>query len=74
MTDIIPTPTDDRIMRLRDVEIVTGLSRSTIYALAQRGEFPPPRRLTSRASGWLASEVTRWLADRPPSIATQRSA
>ncbi|MBX5461805.1 MAG: AlpA family transcriptional regulator [Steroidobacteraceae bacterium] len=73
MTDI-PTHADDRVLRLRDVEAATGLSRSTIYALAQRGEFPAPRRLTPRASGWLASEVQRWLADRPPSITARRSA
>lgn len=52
------------IYRLRDVQRLTGLSRSQIYALASRGSFPRPIKLSERASGWLSSEVEQWIADR----------
>ena len=35
----------DRMMRLPDVEYVTGLRRRTLKRMAQRGEFPAPKQL-----------------------------
>lgn len=58
-----PVPTET-ILRLRDVRRRVGLSRSTIYALAARGEFPAPVKLGARAAGWLESEVAAWIVGR----------
>ncbi len=55
---------DDPILRLPDVEIQTGLKKSTIYALVKKGEFPPPINLGRRASGWLLSEINQWKQQR----------
>jgi prophage regulatory protein len=52
------------ILRLPDVIARTGLCRSSIYALASKGGFPPPIRLGERSVGWLSSEVERWIDDR----------
>jgi prophage regulatory protein len=54
----------DRILRRPEVEARTGLSRSTIYEMIGRGEFPRPVKLGRRAVGWLESAVTRWLESR----------
>lgn len=51
-------------LRRRSVEEVTGLSRSTIYSLMARGEFPRPVRLTARAVAWPETDVAEWLAQR----------
>ena len=51
-------------MRRRDVESVTGLSRSTIYQNMQDGTFPKPIRLGAKAVGWLESEVIDWIEAR----------
>ncbi|WP_372779397.1 helix-turn-helix transcriptional regulator [Litorivivens sp.] len=55
-----------RLLRIRDVMRITGLSRSYIYALAAQGKFPQSLALvpggTSRA--WLESEVEEWLDER----------
>ncbi|WP_375419917.1 AlpA family phage regulatory protein [uncultured Sphingomonas sp.] len=40
----------DRIMRRFDVEAVTGLSRSSIYAAIARGDFPRPFTLLGSRS------------------------
>lgn len=52
------------ILRRKQVEARTGLSRSTIYQRISLGEFPAPVSLGARAVGWIESEITDWLANR----------
>jgi len=52
------------ILRRKQVEDRTGLSRSTIYLYIQEGAFPKPINLGSRAVGWLEYEIEEWLMDR----------
>jgi prophage regulatory protein len=54
-----------RILRIAEVEIVTSLTRSTIYELMQEpGGFPLPIPLSPRAVGWVEQEVLAWLEGR----------
>jgi prophage regulatory protein len=55
---------DQKIWKLPVVTRVTALSKSTIYDKIARGEFPAPVHLSTRAVGWLASEVEGWLEAR----------
>ena len=50
--------------RRPEVEELTGLSRTTIYAMMSRGEFPRPIRLTRKAVAWPESAITEWLNSR----------
>lgn len=52
------------VWRLPDVQRHTGLSRSTIYEMIQRGEFPRQIRLGRRAVGWMSRDVLSWLATK----------
>ena len=52
------------ILRRKQVENRTGLSRSTIYLRIQEGTFPKPIKLGERAVGWLENEIEAWLAAR----------
>jgi prophage regulatory protein len=54
-----PEPT--LILRRKQVEVRTGLSRSTIYSRIQQKQFPAPINLGGRAVGWLQAEVDEWL-------------
>ncbi len=54
----------DTILRRKEVEHRTGLSRSTIYAMMKSGEFPRPIQLSARAVGWMASDIDSWLQNR----------
>ncbi len=56
----------DRVMILRrkQVERRTGLSRSTIYLRVAQGNFPKAVSLGARAVGWLESEIDEWLNSR----------
>lgn len=50
------------ILRRKQVEERTGLSRSTIYLRIQEGTFPKPIPLGGlRAVGWLGNEIDAWL-------------
>lgn len=51
--------------RRREVEAYTGLSRSTLYDLMSRGEFPRPVKITGKAVAWPETVITEWLAKRP---------
>lgn len=68
--------TDDRhiplaILRRKQVEARTGLSRSALYdklnlkSPRHDSSFPVQVRLGADAVGWLESEVDAWLASRP---------
>lgn len=54
----------DRILRRREVEETIGMSTSWIYLAMNRGEFPKPIKLSSRAVGWTQSSIESWLEKR----------
>lgn len=54
----------NRLLKLKDVTAMTGLSKSHLYALAQQGIFPKPVKLTERSSAWVESEVQEWIDTR----------
>lgn len=51
-------------LRLPDVKGVTGLSKSSLYALIRANCFPAPVRLGPRTVAWVRSEVRQWAAER----------
>jgi prophage regulatory protein len=55
---------ESSIIRLPKTIEKTGLSRSTIYGLLARGEFPQQIKLSPRTMGFLESEVDAWIADK----------
>ena len=52
------------ILRLPSVIQLTGLSRSAIYDMIAKGDFPKQIKLTSRSSGWIETEVQGWIDGR----------
>ena len=55
---------EHQILRLTDVNAMTGLSRSTIYLRMVQGKFPKKINLGSRAVGWISSEVNESIEER----------
>ena len=53
-----------RLLRFAVVRERTGLSRSTIWRLERRGEFPHHRRLSANAVGWIEEDVSDWIWTR----------
>jgi prophage regulatory protein len=57
-------PSAPTIIRRKQVEARTGLSRSTIYLRVSQGTFPKSVNLGARAVGWIESEIVDWLTRR----------
>ena len=53
-----------RILRRPEVENLTGIPRSTLYAKIAAGDFPAPIKIGQRAVGWIEAEVHDWLDSR----------
>lgn len=64
MNAILPHPPAPAILRLPDLTAYLRLSRSTIYQMAAEGRLPAPVKLGARASGWLKTDIDRWLSER----------
>ncbi len=54
----------DILYRRPDVERITGLSRSTLYAWMKAGDFPQPVKLGARLVAWRERDVAEWLETR----------
>jgi len=62
------------LLRLPEVQRLSGLSRSSIYRLEAGGDFPARVKLSERATAWRAAEVFEWLDARPRADASKPQA
>ena len=60
----IPFQKSVYIIRLREAIKKTGLSRSTIYNLMSAGTFVPKIQISTRAIGFLGSDIDAWIEAR----------
>ena len=61
----VPGTLDDvTFMRLPEVKLVTGLSKTTIYELIRAKTFPAPVRLGPRSVAWVKAEIRDWAVGR----------
>lgn len=63
-----PTPArkPEKLYRLNEIESLTGLRKSSIYAGMKAGTFPRCIRLSTRAVAWRESDIATWQAQRQP--------
>lgn len=59
-----PRVTEPNLIKLDAVKRICGLSRASIYGAVKLGTFPPPVKLTGRASAWVKEEVDAWVQQR----------
>ena len=64
LPDFLIMLNSNTIIRLPRTIQKTGLSRSTIYSLVSRGDFPQQIKLSPRTMGFLESEIDEWIAGR----------
>lgn len=53
------------LLTVDDVLQTLGISRTTLWEMRRRGEFPEAVRLGARALRWRREDIDNWLADRP---------
>ena len=59
-----------KLLRFPAVRERTGLSRSTIWRLERRGEFPKHHRIAPNVVAWIEEEVTSWIELRTRLVAS----
>lgn len=57
-------PSTTRLMRLKEVIQVTGMSRSYLYKCISDGKFPNSVSLGERSVAWVDHEVQAWIATK----------
>jgi len=60
-----------RILRLPEVMNRTGLSRSSIYLMISKNDFPSQILLGERMMGFLEEDVNTWIEERVKSSRSQ---
>jgi prophage regulatory protein len=63
-TATAPNPSQDRILRPRELAGYVGVSTSTLWRLRRTGSLPEPIRLSAHCVGWRVSVVDAWLTTR----------
>jgi prophage regulatory protein len=53
-----------RLLRFPAVRERTGLSRSTIWRLEQRGQFPRHHQISANVVAWVEDDVSGWIRAR----------
>lgn len=56
MTDLL----NDRLLKLGQVQEITGLSKAMVYRLVSQAKFPKPCKPGGIATRWVESEVRAW--------------
>jgi prophage regulatory protein len=56
--------TPDRLVRLPEVERLTGLRKSAIYDQMKKGNFPRSVKCATRAAVWSEAAIQSWIAAR----------
>lgn len=57
-----------RLLRLKEVQEMVGLCRTTVLVMVKRGDFPKPIKITARAVAWVEHEVESWIESRQPQL------
>ena len=58
-----------KLLRFPAVRERTGLSRSTIWRLERRGEFPKHHRIAPNIVAWIEEDVSGWIQERVRAVA-----
>ena len=53
-----------KFLRFGVVRDRTGLSRSTIWRLERRGDFPKHRQISPNTVGWIEQEIDDWMQSK----------
>lgn len=63
-TTAITNEREVHIIRIDELCLRTGLSRSTIWRQTKAGTFPLPIRLGPNSVGWMSNEIGHWISTR----------
>jgi len=50
-----------KILRVKDLIDMLGVSRSTLWRMEKNGLLPPRRKISTRAVGWLLADIESFI-------------
>ena len=54
----------NRIVRMKELKLLLGVSNATIYRHIKLNKFPKPIQLSTNIVGWRLSVVESWINER----------
>jgi len=60
-TDKLAEKPPECLIRIKEVSLLMGVSRSTIFRMVKDGSFPKPLDLGSRFKAWQKQTVVNWI-------------
>lgn len=63
----------EKFLKISEVVVTAGISRSLIYSLIKAGKFPEPIRIGTKCKRWRESEILSWMAEQRPGEAPVRA-
>lgn len=54
----------ERILKLKEVVSIVGISRSSVFNYIKKGLFPTSVSLGPRRIGWFESDIQDWILSR----------
>ncbi|AJJ09980.1 prophage CP4-57 regulatory family protein [Yersinia rohdei] len=54
----------DRLVREKERQYITSISRSTAWKLERSGNFPQRKSIGLKSCGWLLSDLLCWINER----------
>ena len=61
----------DRLIRIKELKGLIGLSHASIYRHISNGNFPKPVHLSQRCVAWRMSAIEAWIKDKESKDATK---
>lgn len=65
--------TSTKIIRLKELEKLIGLSKTTIGRLELLGKFPKRIKLTDKLVDWKEKEILEWIIQKPQYLPSKDS-
>ncbi|MDR1312259.1 MAG: AlpA family phage regulatory protein [Deltaproteobacteria bacterium] len=64
----IDRPAPDRLIRAKEVSMLTGLSHGTVYDYLKRGLLPGSFSIGVKSKAWSFNAINQWVDDRKAGI------
>lgn len=61
-----------KILNVKQVSEITGLSKETIWRYRKLGQFPSSMKIGIRGIGWLQSDIETWILGKKEKACTQK--
>lgn len=56
---------EDKLLDFAGIRQLVPISKTSMWRWRKAGAFPVPVRLGSRRVAWRASDIAKWIAERP---------